>query len=149
MKLVRRSRVGSEVFVGAMADVSFLLVVFFMVTAAFVVARGLDLTIDHTPDDGRVYEPWEAVDVLVRADGSLLVDDRPMARAGLLPYVGAKLDQDPLKPVLLRSERTTPYGAFVAVLDELRQSPDRLGYDITNLAIPTYREQAGYGLLTR
>ena len=144
MKLTRKRKSNAEVFTGTMADVSFLLVIFFMITAAFTVAFGLDLTMDEPPAVDDEIEPWEAIDVHVQVDGALEVDGEALPLERLLPYVWTRLEKNPTKPVILRCEPTTTYGALVKVLDELRQSHEKMGFVITNLAIPTYREQRRY-----
>lgn len=70
-----------------------------------------------------------------------------MALDRLLPYVRSKLEKNPKKPVILRSEPDATYGAMIRVLDELRQSNDRMGFDIPALAIPTFREQVDYSII--
>lgn len=147
MKISRSRQSKAEVFTGTMADVSFLLIIFFMITAAFSVSMGIDFALDEPPEDDQAVEPWEAVDVHVQVDGTLEVDGQAMAFDRLLPYVRSKLEKNPKKPVILRSEPETTYGAMIRVLDELRQSNERLGFDIPNLAIPTFREQVDYSII--
>ncbi|MEE4274064.1 MAG: biopolymer transporter ExbD [Thermoanaerobaculales bacterium] len=146
MTAIRRGRSDASIFTGTMADVSFLLVIFFMITAAFSISKGIDFSCDEPPPIDHVYEPWEAVDVLVQTDGSILVDGESLILDQLLPYVWSKLEQDAEKPVILRGERDTTYGAVISVLDELRQSSDKMNFDIPNLAMPTFREQHDYSL---
>jgi biopolymer transport protein ExbD len=146
MKFLRKQRAGAEVFTGTMADVSFLLVIFFMITAAFSISKGIDLALGEPPRENQALEPWEAIDVFVQTDGSIRVDGNTMAIDRLLPYVWSKLERNPEKPVILRSEPNATYGSVIRVLDELRQSNTRMGFDIPNLAIPTYREQHDYSI---
>ena len=139
MNLTRKRRHNSEVFLGSMADVSFLLIIFFMITSAFAVSKGMDFT--TPPEVEGPVEAWESIDVLVLANGSLEVDGRAMALPQLLPYIASKLEENPKKPVILRGDRATTYGSIMRVLDELRQSSDKHGFEIENLALPTFREQ--------
>lgn len=146
MKILRSRKTKAEVFTGTMADVSFLLIIFFMITAAFSVSKGIDFSLGEPPEIDQAIEPWEAVDVHIQADGSLQVDGEAMALDGLLPYVWTKIEENPGKPVILRSEPDATYGSMIRVLDELRQSHEKMGFDIPNLAIPTYREQHDYSI---
>lgn len=146
MKSLRTRKTKADVFTGTMADVSFLLVIFFMITAAFSVSKGIDFSLGEPPKNDQAIEPWEAVDVHVQTDGSLQVDGEMMALDGLLPYVWTKIEKNPEKPVILRSEPDATYGAMIRVLDELRQSNRKMDFDIPNLAIPTFREQHDYSL---
>lgn len=128
-----------EIFTGTIADITFLLVVFFVVTSILSATRGLGYHPD-TEDDVQVVEPKASIDVHVMADGSLQVDRRPMSLAQLGPYLAAHLRQNPSKPVILRTDVEASYGSMVEVLDELNAAPQRLGFEIQTLAIPTARE---------
>ena len=45
---IKKKTIGSEIFTGSMADVSFLLIIYFMITSAFSANRGLDFAL---PED--------------------------------------------------------------------------------------------------
>ena len=144
MTLRRSKRMGPQIFTDSLADVSMLLVVFFMVTSVILIGRGIDLAMPDEPPPGESVELRESVDVHVLASGRLVVDGRPMALSGLLPYIDDRLRADPDKPVILRTDPEAPYDAMVQVLDELRQSPEKIGRSLDNLVIPTLREQATF-----
>ena len=143
MRLEKRQNAPPEIYVGSMADVSFLLVIFFIVTSVLVAARGLDLTFEAPPVDNGTVDPEESVDVHVQADGRLLVDGRAVALDELLAYIAPKIDQDPEKPVIVRTEPDARYFSMIAVLDELRSAPEKAGFEVANLVIPTQREMGG------
>jgi hypothetical protein len=42
--------------------------------------------------------------------------------------------------VILRTDPGAVYGNMLAVFDELRQAPDKVGMKIENISIPTQRE---------
>jgi biopolymer transport protein ExbD len=140
MKVKRRSHDKPEIYTGSMADISFLLIIFFMLTMVFSATKGLDFNQEEAPTDVTVVEPEEAIDVHVTTNGTLRVDGRPMALAELLPYIKPKLDANPDKPVILRTDPNAPYGAMMTVFDELRSAPEKANFVITNIAIPTLAE---------
>ncbi len=123
-----------------MADISFLLIVFFMLTAVFSVGKGIDIALPQDPDPDDEIIAEDAIDVHVLSNGWLEVDRESMAIDELIPYIKTKLAAAPDKPVLLRTDPETPYGSMIAVLDELRSAPEKAGFEITNLAIPTNQE---------
>jgi biopolymer transport protein ExbD len=143
MDLQRIRKPKAEVFTGTMADVSFLLVIFFVVTFIFSATKGIEFHPD-TSDTEVSAEPEHSVDILVRADGTLLVDQRTMRLPDLLAYIKSKLDQDPLKPVILRTEPDATYGHMMTVLDELHCAPEKMGFTIAHLAIPTLDEMESF-----
>jgi biopolymer transport protein ExbD len=138
-----QARVPVEIPTASMADVAFLLLVFFMVAATFASTRGLDLA--FPPDEPvREIEPIESVLVEVQADGGLTVDGRRMLLGGLMPYLEPILAAKPAKPVILKTDPAAPYGAMVDVLDELRLGEQRRGLAPIQVAIPTEREIRQY-----
>lgn len=139
-RLRRVNPLDGDIPTSSMADIAFLLIVFFLVTAAFAATRGLDFALpeqaEHEPID-----PVEAVLVEVRAGGELQVDGRPMSLAGLLGYLEPKLLQAPHKPVIVRPVDGASYGNAVDVLDELRMGKTRLGLETEiEISLPTWRE---------
>lgn len=138
---LRPKSVSAEIPTSSMADVTFLLIIYFVISGAFSATRGLDLT--FPPDSPAEIDPVESVLVEVRAPSELVVDRQPMALVGLLEYLRPRLAQNPDKPVILKALEGAPYGAVVDVLDELRQGRERLGLDREiSVALPTEREQA-------
>lgn len=138
---LRRSRPPeSEIPTSSMADVAFLLIVFFLVSAAFAVTRGLDFALPK-PEDSKLVDPVESVLIEVGRGGALSVDGHNLPLDGLLGYLEPKLRANPGKPVIVRPVDGARYGDAVDVLDELRQGRRRLGLaaDI-DIALPTWRE---------
>ena len=128
-----------------MADITFLLIIFFMVTMAFSSNRGIDFALPEDTTSAPEISQEESVDVLVLpgpVDGPpvIQVDGRTMPINQLLPYVADKLKQNPKKPVILRTDPGAVYGNMVAVFDELRQAETKVGMKIETISIPTQRE---------
>lgn len=137
--------VASEIPTSSMADIAFLLVIYFMLTITFAATQGLDLSLPQETDEPVVIDPVESVLVEVLGRGRLVVDGREMEIEGLLPYLQPKLRRNPNKPVIVRPAPGAPYGAAVDVLDELRQGKTRLGLAREiQIALPTEREGARF-----
>ena len=128
-----------EIPTSSMADIAFLLIIYFMVTTTFTATRGLDFGVP--PDEAGPIDPIESVLVEVHAAGPLSVDRHELPLGDLLAYLAPKLRANPSKPVILRPDAETPYGRMVDVLDELRQGRERLALaDDIVISIPTSRE---------
>ncbi|MBS1153767.1 MAG: exbD [Myxococcaceae bacterium] len=141
----KKKPLDSEIFTGSMADITFLLIIFFMVTMAFSSNRGIDFALPEDTTSAPEISQEESVDVLVLpgpVDGPpvIQVDGRTMPINQLLPYVADKLKQNPKKPVILRTDPGAVYGNMVAVFDELRQAETKVGMKIETISIPTQRE---------
>lgn len=148
MKLDRR-KVAPEIFTGSMADVTFLLIIYFMVTMAFSATKGLDFAVPKEDTTQVQLEREEAIEVKVTPQGTYMVDGRPLPLSGFADYLKGKIVPGKLvegkpvieKPVILRPDLQASYGAMMDAFDELRQMKDklRLGKDL-NISIPTQRE---------
>ena len=138
MRLTKRG-VSDEIPTSSMADIAFLLIIYFMLTTTFAATRGLDFALPKDDDAPPVIEPEESVLVEILPNGSLMVDARPMAIGEILEYLKPKLDNNPKKPVIIKPDPASPYGAMVDVFDELRQGKEKIDHEV-NVSIPTQRE---------
>jgi len=120
MKFTRRG-VSDEIPTSSMADITFLLIIFFMVTSTFAATRGLDFALPKDDKNPPVVEKEESVLITIRPGGSLEVDGRPMQLSGIKDYLKPKLEPNPIKPVIIRPEPNAAYGDMVRVYDTLRQ----------------------------
>jgi biopolymer transport protein ExbD len=139
MKIKRETKVTDEIPTASMADVSFLLIVFFMITSTFAATRGLDFALPEQEDNPPVVEKEESVLIEIQPGGQLLVDGTPMPLDGVLDYLRPKLERNPLKPVIIRPDPASEYGYMVDVFDELRLGAEK-GVEVKNISIPTQRE---------
>ena len=136
-----RDRPSDEIPTSSMADIAFLLIIYFMVTTTFNATRGLDFAPPEEDDNPPVIEKEESVLIEIQPSGELIVDQRPMQLEDLLEYLKPKLERNPEKPVIIRPEPTAPYGGMVKVMDELRQGKDKLGLkEEIRISLPTQRE---------
>ena len=137
----KKSKVSDEVPTSSMADIAFLLIVFFMVTSVFSVTRGLEFQLprQETTQD---QTPEEAVHILIAPSGTLCtftVDQQMMALEDINIYLQPKLQRNPNKFVIIDPEPDAPYRCMVDVFDELKQG------DVKNISIPTMAEKSAWG----
>jgi biopolymer transport protein ExbD len=137
---LKRETVSDEIPTASMADIAFLLIIYFMVTTTFAATRGLDFSLPQEEDTPPMVEKEEAVLIEIQMGGALLVDQKPMQLSEVLEYLKPKLERNPKKPVIIRPQQTAEYGYMVDVFDELRQAKDKIGVEVKNISIPTQRE---------
>lgn len=112
-----------EIPTSSMADIAFLLIVYFMLTATFAATRGLDFALPKDDDNQQVeIEPEDAVLIEIGPGGNVQVDKKPMEIDNrILEYLAPKLQANPKKPVIIQPNPKSPYGIMVQVFDLLRQ----------------------------
>lgn len=140
MRIDRETKVTDEIPTASMADIAFLLIIYFMITTTFAATQGLDFQLPKEQDDTPLVEKEESVLIEIEPSGQLIVDGRPMALEDILVYLKPKLERDALKPVIIRPAPESPYGYMVDVFDELRQGQEKIGIPVRNISIPTQRE---------
>ena len=139
-----KREIESEIFTGSMADISFLLIIYFMVTSVFSATRGLDFAL---PDDDREtpeIKQEDSIDVFVQPGGDIMLDGNLMPvdqiDEQLLKYIADTLKDNPKKPVILRTDPEATYGNMIFVFDILRTPVEDGGIKIETISIPTQRE---------
>lgn len=137
---ITKKTIESEIFTGSMADVSFLLIIYFMVTSVFSATRGLDFQLPEDNTNTPEIKREDSIDIHVMPGDVIKVDGKQMSIDQILPYIADKLKQNPDKPVILRTDPDATYNDMIQVFDLLRQAPDKIGMEIKTISIPTQRE---------
>jgi biopolymer transport protein ExbD len=137
---LRRAEVPSEIPTASMADVAFLLIIFFLVASFYSVTRGIQFSLPRHDEQALTAEPEAAVLIEIAANGALTVDGRPLRLDQVQGYLAPRLRRNPTKSVILQTSLAAPYRAMTDVFDELRQ------VGVQNLVIPTSSELELYGL---
>lgn len=130
-----------EIPTSSMADIAFLLIIYFMVSSTFSATRGLDFNLPKDDDKSQVVEREDSVLIEITANGQVIVDQKAMELGAVLEYLKPKLENNPKKPVIIKPAPEAPYGRMVEVFDVLRQGKDTLKLkEEINVSIPTQRE---------
>lgn len=140
MKL-KRSRQVAVIPTSSMADIAFLLIIFFMLTAVYSTTRGLDFGLPKDDPNDLNVKAEESIHVIVHGVNNYEVDRRPANLEEVGGYIKSKLEQNPKKPVIVQTDPEALYGATVDVLDLCRQ------LQVKNISIPTQSEIQRWGVL--
>ena len=137
---IKRRELQVEIPTASMADVAFLLIIFFLVASFYSVTRGIQFSLPKHDEAALTAEPEAATLIEIAADGALTVDNRPMQLNELRGYLEPRLQRNPTKSVIMQTSLEAPYEAMTDVFDELRLT------GVRNLVIPTSTELQLYGL---
>lgn len=156
MLLKKRQREEGEIPASSLADIAFLLLIFFLVTTTIDVDTGIGLVLPPMPKENVKPPPIKErnmLKILVRHDGSVLVNDKPTSipdiKQKVMDFVDnhgkdPNLSETPDKAVVsIKSDRQTPYDIFVHVMDQvkggynqLRDNLSRQEYGVPYDALP-------------
>ncbi len=138
---IKRDKISEEIPTSSMADIAFLLIIYFMVTTTFAATRGLDFSLPKDEQDNTpLVDKEESVLIEIQPGGVLVVDGKGMPLDAVLEYLKPKLERNPRKPVIIRPNPEAEYGYMVDVFDEIRQAKEKIGIEVKNVSIPTQRE---------
>lgn len=118
-------RRGPDVDLTPLVDTLFMLILFFVLTAAFVQGR-IDVNLPRVSGSSIAGTPNV---IVVQKDGSLLWNGKP-ARLEEVSNL-ARSASDEGQPILIAGDEETNYGAVVSVLDSLQ----KVGIENVSLAV--------------
>lgn len=121
-----RKRASREVSIqtSSMADISFLLLLFFLVTTTIDVDTGIGLVLPPPVEETDIVKVKEEniIKVLVNAAGDVLLNDELTSLPQIHESVSGKLRANPKLIVSIKTDRETPYRVYIAALDEIKQA---------------------------
>ncbi|MDR9416181.1 MAG: biopolymer transporter ExbD [Gracilimonas sp.] len=150
MLLKKRKREEPDINGSSMADIAFLLLIFFLVTTTINVDTGIGLVLPPPLEEDQEPPPIKErnlMNILVNAEGRILMDDEPKqlgeVKTTLIEFIknptnDPGLAETPdLAIVSVKTQRQAPYKVYVDMLDEvmgaykdLRDEASRANYGV-------------------
>lgn len=131
-KMKKRERGEAEIPTASMADIAFLLLIFFLVTTTIDVDTGIGMTLPPKLDQEQEPPPVKErniLKILVNAQGQVLLEDKPSAINRIREQVMTHLSNNGQDPsyaespdkavVSIKTDRQTPYDVYIQTLDEV------------------------------
>lgn len=128
----KKEREGGEIPTASMADIAFLLLIFFLVTTTINVDTGIGMTLPPKLEEEQEPPPVRErnmLKILVNAQGQVLLEDQPSSVARIRGEVKKHVLNEGEDPnyaesmskavVSLKTDRQTPYDVYIDVLDEI------------------------------
>jgi len=104
-----------------MADISFLLIIFFMVTTVFVVYRGFPVNLPSAEMVDPLKQRRNVANIWIAPDGRIMVDEYEAALGDVGGIIARKLSENPRIVVQVKADRDTPYRLVSGVIEELKK----------------------------
>jgi biopolymer transport protein ExbD len=149
-----------EIPTASMADIAFLLIVFFMLTTVISATKGIDHMLPQDNNDQEQTETEKSIYIKIEADNMFSIDKKePMPISStdkIIDYVYNKVSKNYKKPIIIHTDPEAKYESMIAVFDAVKQVEARLHEewrqegkvklpDLT-ISIPTLAEAADWGL---
>jgi biopolymer transport protein ExbD len=105
----------------SMADIAFLLLIFFLVTTSLDLDKGLQLRL---PEKGGEMEVSKRLitNIWINASGQVLLDDEEIEIPMIKDAIKMKLAQQPLLTVSIKTDSKTKYQDYISVLDQVQMA---------------------------
>jgi len=121
MLLEKEKRRSSEIPTSSLADIAFLLLVFFLVTTTIDTDKGLSLAL---PPKGETKEVRKKniANILINASGQTMINEEPIEINLIRDRARQMLLENPNIIFSVKTDRKTKYQVYIKVLDQLKQA---------------------------
>ena len=133
MTLQRRQRASPDIPTGSMADIVFLLLVFFLVTTTMNQDIGIGMQLPPAGESKKIQKK-NICNIWININGDILINlEQDISVNQLRVEIERRLAANKNLIVSLKADEETPYAKFIDVLDEIKKS----GADKISLASPS------------
>ncbi|MCF8435328.1 MAG: biopolymer transporter ExbD [Ignavibacteriales bacterium] len=130
VKIKKRKLGGAEIPTSSMADISFLLLLFFLVSTVIDVDTGIGLTLpEYIPEEQQEVAPLSKdrlAAILINENGDVLLNKEiiaiPQIKENLTERIRSKIDQPNNKKLVVsvKTDRKTNYNLYIQALDQVK-----------------------------
>jgi biopolymer transport protein ExbD len=120
-----RSRPDQEIHAGAMSDIAFLLLIFFLVTTIFALEQGIPLVLPGQKSTNVKIKRKNILIIQANANGSIVIDKQVVPLGQLKPLIERRLAENEKLVVVIETHPDSDYGLMIDILDELRLADAR------------------------
>jgi len=126
--LEKKKKRSHEINSSSMADIAFLLLIFFLVTTTIDMDKGIPMILPERGGEIKI-NPKNIAKILVNAEGAVLYDNRIVEDRELtdlletrLKETGLDSDGKPKLIVSIKTDRATKYERYIMILDLVKEA---------------------------
>ena len=113
---------GGEIPSSSMADIAFLLLIFFLVTTTIDTDKGLGIVLPPPGDIEIEIRKENILNCLINSQGKVLLDEEPTTVDQIHRIVGQKLRKNDKLIISVKAHPKTAYNDYVRVIDQLKMA---------------------------
>ncbi|MFL3027850.1 MAG: ExbD/TolR family protein [Candidatus Neomarinimicrobiota bacterium] len=112
---------GGEIPTSSMADIAFLLLIFFLVTTTIDIDKGLGIVL---PAEGEELEikKTNILNCLINSQGNVLLGGDPVALKDVNKEIRRRLAENDKLIISVKAHEKTKYGDYVSLIDQLKRA---------------------------
>lgn len=120
-RINRTITIEARVPTSSMADIAFLLLIFFMVTTIFKMEEGLPVTLPRAEAGDRV--PRQQIShIWVMNSQEITIEDNLITMVDIVPILAGKLSEDPTLVVGLNVDQRCPWEVAAEVIEMMKEA---------------------------
>ncbi|NIN72034.1 MAG: hypothetical protein GTO46_08980 [Gemmatimonadetes bacterium] len=126
--LKRKSKVSDEIPTASMADIAFLLLIFFLTTTVFEEEKGLPIVLPEAAAMEQAVSQSNIIHFLVQEDGAVVIRRGESQAEQVVSYseiegiMRQEIANNPLIIAAVKTDPNSPYRHMINVLDELQKA---------------------------
>ena len=120
-KVKRNAKPETQIPTTSMGDISFLLLLFFMVSTVFVKEKGLDVILPKAKEIQKIPRK-HATTIYVNRTGTITIDDYAVEIPQVSVIMQQKLAEDINTITCFRTDKDTNYGTMSDILNQLKDA---------------------------
>jgi len=121
MKFERDQKVASKVPTSSMADIAFLLLIFFMTTTIFKMEDGLPVLLPRA-ETAQKQKREMIMRIWINRDGAIAINDKIIAVENIEAVIVTMLTEKPNLIVAFNADDRCPYSVVSDVMEELKRA---------------------------
>ncbi len=137
MTFSRKSKVEGTIPTASMADIAFLLLIFFMVSTVFKQYTGLRVLLPEAEKTQKIETRRHITHIWVTPAGGIKIDDMDVKLPLVEKVMKNKLQKDPKTIISLQADKRARYGVVSDLMEELRKA------DALRVSFGTRKEKGG------
>ncbi|HUU27922.1 MAG TPA: biopolymer transporter ExbD [archaeon] len=128
MLMERKNKVSHEIPTASMADIAFLLLIFFLTTTVFNEEKGLELLLPESKAQEIQVSQKNMLHIIVRPDNRIVLkkgknpEEPPIPVDGLAERMRQEISLNPKVIAAVKTDPEATYNQMVQVLDELQEA---------------------------
>ncbi len=121
MKIEKNQKVTNSIPTGSMADIIFLLLIFFMVTTIFKMEEGLPITLPRA-ESGSELERERLVHIWADRFSRISINDKLVRVESIKAVISSRFEEDPMLIVAFNVDHRTKYNLVSEIMEQLKEA---------------------------
>ncbi len=121
MVVEKKKERSSEIPTASLADIAFLVLIFFLVSSTIDVDKGISLVLPAKGETKDIRKE-NIANLLVNAQGEVMLDNEMVPIPMIKNVVREKLAQNDKLIISVKTDRETEYQVYIKVMDQLKQA---------------------------